>query len=289
MADTGLLGPGSAVIAFGLASAIFWGAGDFGGGLVTRRTALFGVVLGSQVVGMLLALGVAVARAEPAPGPMDAAWSVSAGIVGAVGICALYQGLAVGRMGVVAPVTGVVAAAIPVGVGIVTEGIPAAAVLVGICLAAIAVVLVSRARDEHGRRSGIEFGLLAGLGIGLFNVTIAQVTEGLAFGPLTILRGAEALTIVAFVAVSRGAWRVGRRLWPAVGVIGVLDMAGNGAYILATQSGPLAIAAVLSSLYPVTTVLLAAIFLRERMDRGHGIGVIAAAVAIVLISVGTRT
>jgi drug/metabolite transporter (DMT)-like permease len=285
--DAGPFGPGSGVIALGLLSALLWGAGDFGGGLATRRSALFGVVIGSQVVGVVIALGLAAIRSEPVPGLADAAWSVLAGVVGALGITNLYHGLAVGRMGVVAPLTGVIAAAIPVGVGIATEGMPPPIVSAGIAVAVVAVVLVTRTAGDTGRRSGVEFGLLAGFGIGLFNTTIAQVTDGLVFGPLAILRTTEALTVVVVVLLTRSGWRVGRPLWFAVLLIGVLDMGGNGAFILATQSGSLAVAAVLSSLYPVTTILLALVLLRERMTAQHAVGVAAAVVAIGLIASGS--
>jgi uncharacterized membrane protein len=284
--DAGPFGLGTGAIFLGLASAVLWGGGDFGGGWTTRRSTVFGVVLGSQAVGMLLALVLAVVRAEPVPGLPDIGWAAAAGVVGAVGITSLYQGLAVGRMGVVAPVTGVLAAAVPVIVGIASEGMPSTEVLLGIGLAALAVVLVSRIRDEGGRPSGLEFGLLAGLGIGVFNVLVAQITEGLAFGPLTILRGVEALVVAGVVLATRGEWRVARSLWPAIAVVGLLDMGGNGAYILATQAGSLAVAATLSSLYPVMTVILAAVLLRERVTGEHAVGVGAALGAILLINAG---
>ena len=120
-------GAASATVLLGLFSAVAWGCGDFGGGLLTRRTALFGVVLISQFVGLVLALVLAVVRGETVPAPADLGWSVLAGIAGGVGISALYQGLAVGRMGIVAPVTGVMAAVIPVAAGIVARGRAAAA------------------------------------------------------------------------------------------------------------------------------------------------------------------
>ncbi len=140
--------PATATVLFGLLSAIAWGGGDFGGGLLSRRTSVFGVVLVSQLVGMVVAIGLAVVRAEGLPTPADIGWSVLGGVVGGIGITALYHGLAVGRMGVVAPVTGVIAAIIPVVTGIVLEGWPDRLVLVGIVVAIVAVVLVSRVADE---------------------------------------------------------------------------------------------------------------------------------------------
>ncbi|MEP6639661.1 MAG: DMT family transporter [Chloroflexota bacterium] len=271
----------------GLVSALTWGAGDFGGGLLVRHTPLFGVVLVSQLVGMVLALALSLLRGETAPLPADLGWSVLGGISGVIGITALYRGLAVGRMGIVAPVTGVLAALIPVVAGIVTEGVPPTLVLVGIVLAIIAVILVSRVKDEAGRPSGLHLALIGGLAIGAFSVFVAQVSDGHAFGPLALIRGVEALLMGAVVVVSGAAWRPSRRLLPAIAAVGVLDMAGNGAFILAVQTGALAVAAVLSSLYPVTTVILAAIFLRERVTRTHAAGIALAVTAIACIAVGS--
>ena len=264
-----------------------WGCGDFGGGLLTRRTALFGVVLISQFVGLVLALVLAVVRGETVPAPADVGWSVLAGIAGGVGISALYQGLAVGRMGIVAPVTGVMAAVIPVAAGIVLEGVPPPLVLVGIALAIVAVILVSRVSDAAAGRSGLELALLAGVGIGAMSVCIAQIGDGHVFGPLVVIRSTQALLIVAVVLVTRSAWRVDRRLVPAIAGVGVLDMAGNGAFILAVQTGALAVAAVLSSLYPVTTVILATVVLRERVTRSHAVGIALAAAAVGCIAAGS--
>ncbi len=264
-----------------------WGAGDFGGGLLSRRAPLFGVVLASQLVGTLVALGLAVARGESLPSTADVGWSVAAGLAGGIGISALYQGLAVGRMGVVAPITGVMAALIPVAAGIAFEGLPPPLVLFGIGLAFVAVVLVSRVADEGGGSSGVGLALLAGTTLGLLGVAIAQISDGHVFGPLTILRASEALLIGAIVVVGRRAWRPNRRWWPALCGVGIMDMAGNGAFILAVQAGSLAVAAVLSSLYPVTTVVLATVVLRERVTRSHAVGIALAAVAVACIAAGS--
>jgi drug/metabolite transporter (DMT)-like permease len=248
---------------------------------------LFGVVLVSQLVGMVLAIGLTLIRGETAPTTLDLGWSVLAGIAGATGISALYKGLAVGRMGVVAPVTGVIAAVIPVGAGIVLEGVPPPLVLSGIALAIVAVVLVSRSDDGEGGQSGLGLALLAGAAIGAMSVCISQISDGHVFGPLVVIRATQAVLIVVLVVVTRSAWRVERRLLPATAGVGVLDMAGNGAFILAVQSGALAVAAVLSSLYPVTTVILATVVLRERVTRSHAVGIALAAVAIAAIAAGS--
>jgi drug/metabolite transporter (DMT)-like permease len=237
---------------------------------------------------MLLALALAIGRGETAPLPADLAWSVLGGVTGGIGITALYRGLAVGRMGIVAPVTGVMAALIPVAAGIAIEGLPATLVLVGIVLAIAAVLLVSRVRDEGSGPSGLGLALLAGVAIGAFGVCVAQLSDGHAFGPLVVIRGTEALLVGAAVVVTRSAWRPAGRLVLAIAAVGVLDMIGNGAFILAVQAGALAVAAVLSSLYPVTTVILAAVVLRERVTRVHALGIGLAMGAIVCIAIGSR-
>ena len=245
-------------------------------------------MLVSQLVGMAISAVLAVVNTEPWPGPADVGWSIVSGIAGVVGISCLYRGLAVGRMGAVAPVTGVLAATLPVLAGVLLEGLPGPTVLTGIGLAIVAVVLMSRVAGEEGRgRQGLGLALVAGTALGTFNVTIAQLTAGLVFGPLTIVRGVEAILVVVVIAATRVPWRLSGRILPLVLLIGVLDMSGNAFFILARQAGQLAMAAALSSLYPVATVVLAAALLRERITRVHALGIAAAALAIVLITAGS--
>ncbi|HEY0443964.1 MAG TPA: hypothetical protein VGC90_07075, partial [Candidatus Limnocylindrales bacterium] len=223
MPDPGPFGSASVVV-FGLLSAAAWGSADFGGALATRRATLFGVVVLSQLAGMVAAVILAITRTEPIPGLADVGWSVIGGVLGALGITALYAGLAVGRMGVVAPVTGVLAALVPVSVGIALEGQPSGIVVIGMALAIVAVVLVSRVPGESGSRSGIELALAGGVALGLFNVAISRIDDRLLFGPLTIVRAVEAATMVIVILVSRRPATVPRALIPAVLVVGILDM-----------------------------------------------------------------
>ncbi len=272
---------------YGLAAALVWGGADFGGGLASRRAAVFGVVLLSQLAGMALSLGIALFRSEAFPTGTNLLVCVVAGGLGGVGITMLYRALAIGRMAIVAPVTGVLAAVIPVVAGFATEGIPARLVLAGIVVAIVAVVLVSRVPDEAGGRAGLTEALVAGVTIGLFGVAIAQLSDGNLFSSLTVIRLTQGLLVVAIVVATRSAWRLPGRLVPPVLLIGILDMAGNSFYLLAVQTGQLAIASVLSALYPVSTVVLAALILHERVTRVHVVGIALAGLAIALIGAGS--
>lgn len=240
----------------------------------------------AQLTGMAIAVVLALVLGESMPTGVDIVWCVIAGVLGGVGITMLYRGLAIGRMGIVAPVTGVLAAVIPVVAGIILEGVPPPLVVAGIVIAIIAVVLVSRVEDEGGGRAGLNEALIGGVAIGLFGVAIAQISEGHVFSALTLIRLVQAGLVGVAVIVLRAAWRPGRNVLPAILIVGVLDMAGNAFYLLGVQSGALAIAAILSSLYPVVTVILATLVLAERVTRDHAIGIGLAVVAIVCIGLG---
>jgi len=236
---------------------------------------------------MAIALTLALVRGESVPAGNDVLLCLVAGLLGGIGITALYRGLAIGRMGIVAPVTGVLAAVIPVVAGIVLEGVPPVPVLVGIGVAIVSVVLVSRVADEGGGRAGLTEGLIAGAAIGCFGIAIAGLSEGQVFSSLAVIRLVQAALVIGLVLVARAAWRPPANAVLVILVIGVLDMAGNSFYLLAVQTGALAVASVLSALYPVVTVILAAVVLHERVTRDHSVGIALAATAIVLIGVGS--
>ncbi len=287
--------PQTSVVVLGLASAVAWGSADFGGGIAGRRAPLFGVILLTQLAGCGLALVLAVLRHESIPGGSNALIAVVAGAIGVVGIWALYRGLATGRMGVVAPISGVLSAVVPVTAGIVLQGLPGPAALLGIALAVVAVVLVSSAPSGIGlapqaRIAGlpadVAIALVAGSSLGLLNVVVSRFSPGAVFAPLVLVRLTEAAVMVILIRSAGRAWRVPRPVWPIVLATGGLDMAGNGLFILAAQAGRLDIAAVLSSMYPVSTLVLAAIVLRERVVGVHALGIIAAVLAIILVRIG---
>jgi len=232
-------------------------------------------------------LAVAVLLGEPLPGAATLGLAALAGCFAVAGILGLYQGLAVGRMGVVAPVTGLLAAVLPVVVGFARQGLPGTEVLVGIGAAFVAVILVSRTQDPAGRPSGLRYALVAGCGLGLFNIAVAAFPEHRVAWPLMTIKLAT-LVVIALVALGgRRSWRLPRAVVPAALATAVLDLAGNAFYILATQAGRIDIAATLSSLYPVTTVILAVVLLREHLSRSHLAGISCAALAIILIAGGS--
>lgn len=272
-------------VVFGLAAAVAWGAGDFGGGLASRRVPVYAAVLVSQAAGGAVCLALALLLGQTFPTGTDLLVCLVAGLVGGIGITMLYRGLAIGRMGIVAPVTGVLAAVIPVVAGFVTQGIPPPLVLVGIVLAVVAVVIVSRVAGESGSRDGLTEALVGGTAIGLFGVAIAQLSVGDLFADLTTIRFVQGALVVIVVLATRAAWRPGRLVVP-LALIGLLDTAGNALYLAAVQTGQLAIASVLSAMYPVVTVILAAVVLREPITRRHTVGIGLAAAAIALISLG---
>jgi drug/metabolite transporter (DMT)-like permease len=246
-----------------------------------------GVSLIVQAVGLAVMTIAALATREELPEPGPAALALIGGIIGVIGIVCLYHGLAVGRMGVVAPVTGVLAAVVPVLAGVVLEGALPLLVWLGVLFAVLAVVLVTRTAGGEGGRSGLEFAVVGGVGIGLFTVFLGLIPEGSLFWALALVKLSAGALLVTVILLARQPWRVPRRVLPAALGVAALDITGNGLFLLAAQAGALAVAAVLSSLYPVVTVILAVALLHERVTRAHVAGITAAVAAIVLIGTGT--
>ena len=280
--------PDLATVALGLASAVSWGAGDFSGGIASKRSPLFGVLTVGQAAGGLIVASLAVATGEPAPPALTLAWAVAAGATGAVGLAALYRALAVGRMGIVAPVSAVLSAAIPVVVGALGEGVPPWAKLAGFALALAGIWLVAGAGagapGAGEGRAGLGLAVVAGLGFGGFLVLMDRGAQGGTFWPLAAARATSfVLALVAALALRRP-WAPARGALPVVLLSGALDAGGNAFFVLASQAGRLDVAAVLSSMYPASTVALAALVLHERVSRRQGAGIAAVLGAIALIA-----
>ena len=268
-----------------LTSAVLWGISDFGGGVLGRRAPIFGVLLATQSVGFVIASLGLVVRSEPMLEGPDLGLALLAGGLAAIGVGSLYRGLAVGRMGVVAPVTAVLTATTPAIIGIAWQGFPGPIVFVGFALAIVAVIIVSVVPDDSsGRPAGLGYALVGGFTLGLLGVVLSRIDLQYAFAPLALMRALELVLFVTVVAIRGLAWRMPRSTLPLVVLVGVMDVAGNLTFLTAARTGDLSIAAVLSSLYPVVTVVLAAALLRERITRSHAAGVALAFVAIALIT-----
>ncbi len=276
---------GLSTVAFALAASITWGAGDFSGGLATRRAQVLSVVVGAYTVGFIVLVALALIWSEPFPTTLDLIWGSVAGLAGAVGLVAFYQALAVGRMGIVAPLAAMLSAAVPVLFGAFIEGLPGPIQLIGFVLTFIAVGLISGFGVVKGRPKGLGLALLAGLGFGSFFILISRVSHGSVFWPLAAARLSSLLFLLVVVLIRHQKVLPEKSVWLVVFLAGALDVAGNVFFVLATHAGRLDVAAILSSLYPAVTVLLATIILKERVTRLQAIGIVVALVAIPLISV----
>jgi drug/metabolite transporter (DMT)-like permease len=273
---------------YGLAAAASWGAGDFSGGVATKRSHVYLVVLLSHIVGLAGLLLLILLFGESFPTWRDLFIGALAGIAGAVGVLALYTGLAQGRMGVVAPLTAVITAIVPVLFGLFLEGLPQLHQLFGFVVALLAVWLISSDNGDAPARlrwADLRLPIVAGLGFGLFFIFIDQVSDNAILWPLVGARAASILLMALLVLWRGRGERPSRTQLGWIALAGVFDVGGNTFFALATSLGRLDVASVLSSLYPVTTVLLARFILNEHLARRQGIGVAAALVAVLLITV----
>ena len=257
-----------------LLGASFWGIGDFLGGLASRRAHVLTVLALSQAVGLLGAATWVLVAGEDRPAVTDLWPAAVAGAAGAIGLAALYRGMAIGAMGIVAPISAaspVVPLAVDVGRGIV----PSALQWLGIAVVLTGIVLLARepgGAGGSGLAAGVALALLAALGFGLFVVGLdAASDDGVAWTILVVRTTSTLLALVAAAVVS-APLRPPARLLPMIVAVGAFDTLANVLVAFATTRGPAGIVAVLSALYPVTTILLARVVLAERLDRGRRIG-----------------
>ena len=272
-----------------LAAAFAYGLSDFIGGVASRRTSPWPVAflasVGALVGAVALALG---SPGDPTRGHL--LWGALAGIGGGAGGAFLYRGLAAGRMGVVAPISGVGAAVVPVVVGVATGERPGALVWLGLFLALPGIWLVAREpgldASQPTTAEGVVDGVLAGLGFGVIFAAMGQVPDPAGYWPLAIAQS-TALLAIALTAAALGGSIVPRARsdWWGFGG-GVLATAAVLAFLLATQRGLLTVSSVLTSLYPAFTVLLASAWLKEHMHRAQGLGLGLCAVAVICVAAG---
>jgi len=276
---------GIASTAFGLAAATAWGVADFSGGIASRRYHLFGVLIVSQGMGLLFMASFALVSSEPFPALSSLGYGVAAGLAAAVGGAALYQALSVGQMGVASPVTAVLVAAVPVLFGAFRQGLPSLFQFSGLGVGMVALWLISRPEASRVHWN-ITMALLAGLGFGVFLVLLSQAGTNAVFWTLSTVRGISLLLMLGISVLRRQGSIPSFRALPLTLLAGTLDVTGSVFFMLAVAAGRLDIAAVLSSLYPVATALLARQVLRERVTRTQGVGIAAALVAVSLIAIG---
>ena len=246
----------------GLASSATWGAGDFAGGMAARRAPLFVVVLLSQALGLVLVVALALTLREPVPPTADWLWGGAAGIAGAVGVTALYGSLSLGRMGIAAPVSGVIAAALPVAFAWTRIGAPELLGLIGMGVALVGIVLVSAPKAERPPPRVLLLATLSGLGFAAFFILMGMSTRTAFLWTLSSARVASTIAVLALVLFMRPGWG---KPGVAVVIAGLGDVLGNACFLVATRLTRLDVAVVLSSLYPVMTVLLARIVLKEKL------------------------
>jgi len=278
-------------ILLGLASALSWGAGDFTGGLAARKVGAYRSVFYAEVVGILFLFLVIALTGEDMPGTRTILFSALAGALGTIGLMLLYHSMAVGVMSIAAPVSALLAAALPVAVGIFSEGFPGILTLIGFGFALAAVWMISQSeggvKDILSHLSDLKLPLLAGIGFGFYFVFMHEATRdgGTLIWPMVFSRTGGLLLITMYLLVTRADWRIDFRALPIISVNGILDLGGNFFFILAGQAGRLDVASVLSSLFPGATVLLAWIILKERLNRNQWMGVVCALIAIVLLTI----
>ncbi|WP_033307307.1 DMT family transporter [Streptomyces iakyrus] len=281
---------------FALATSLLWGLADFGGGLLTRRTPALTVVVVSQSIAVVVLGALVVATGAWSEAGPQLWFAVAAGLVGPVAMLAFYKALALGPMGVVSPL-GSIGVAVPVGVGLMLGERPGLLQFVGILVAVAGVCLAGgpQFRGAPVQRQAIVLTLLAAFGFGAVMALIAEASTTLTglFLALFVQRvtNVAAGGLALFVSVRRGGpalpadgfpWRT----LPALAFVGLADVAANGTYSIAAQHGPVTVAAVLASLYPVVTAVAARGVLRERLRAVQAAGAGLALVGTVLLASG---
>jgi drug/metabolite transporter (DMT)-like permease len=290
---------GNALLA--LAAAGLWGGGDFSGGMGVKSAgggvrAALRVVLMSHTVSFAVLVGIALLRGDAFPRGALLAWGVGAGVAGGLSLTAFYLALSRGAMGSSAAVSGLLAAAIPAAVTLGMDGSPGARPLAGFVVAGLAIWMIAGAQvgdAEAGSRSGTTaLAVGAGVGFGIYFVALKMAGPGGVVWPMATARmGSLSVCSLMLAGVSvrgRSAGgvrvRVGRRVVGWAMATALLDTSGNLLFLAATRAGRLDVAAVLASLYPASTILLAALALGERPTRRQAMGMVTAVVAVVLIA-----
>jgi drug/metabolite transporter (DMT)-like permease len=273
-------------IVLALLSALAYGISDFLGGIFSKRASPWQVAVVAQMSSTTFNT-IAGLVVGGSPTAADWKWGALAGVCAGIGAVFLYRGLAGARMGVVAPLSAVGCAIVPVVVGVATGDRPSGLAVIGIVCAFPAMYLISLVVDEDPtHRGGVIDGILAGLGFGLLFVFIGQMSDDGGLLPLALAQGFAILGVISMAVVLRQRFVPrGREPWRAV-VMGPLGAMATGCFLYATHHGLLSVVAVIAALYPAGTVVLATVLLRERIHAWQGVGLAFAAAAVTLVALG---
>lgn len=274
-------------ILLGLAAALLYGGSDFGGGLASRRFGPVRVTIVGSAVSAVLAWAALLASGGPGPDVRAIAWGLASGLAGGAGTLVLYRGLARGQMSVVGPVSAVGAAVVPVAAGIALGEHPSVLAVAGVLVSLPAIVLVATSGSVRGKLgAGLVDGLAAGLAFGILFIGLAQAGRNAGLWPVASEQTGALLPVLAVAVKSRVPLRIPVRAAGLPVLAGVSGTAATLTYFYATHFSMLAIAAVLVSLYPGFTVLLARVVLHERFSPAQraGLGLCALAVAAIALN-----
>lgn len=277
-------------IALAFASSVSWGVADFIGGLKSRALPVLNVLLISQATGLVLIAVLVAIRGEGEPGGDFAVFAALSAVAGITGLAAFYRALAIGNMGVVAPISAC-AGVVPVVVGIATGDRPSAIQATGLALALVGVVLASREEvvgeaERRGTARGTGLALISALGFGAFFLAMDRASDGDVPWAMLVNRITGVTILVLAVIALRPAFRAGRRDLPVLIGIGTLDVGANAMFGVAATKDLVSVVSVLGSLYPLTTIGLAAVVLHERPHRLAQVGVAIALLGVVLLAAG---
>jgi drug/metabolite transporter (DMT)-like permease len=270
-----------------LISAALYGGADFMGGIAAKRSTILSVAVISQAAGTVV-LVAATPFFGGHPSLSDLAWGLLGGVFGGAGISLLYHALSIGKMGVVSPITAVLAAIVPVAVGVVRGDPLHWFQLAGIGCAFVAVALISFSREPTGEREfatkGVKEAILSGIAIGGFFLVLGLSRSSAGMDTLLAARVGSSLFLLLLAGVTRTTLRPSPGSLGTLLLIGAVDMTANILFVVAAQTGALAISAVLTSLYPASTVFLARAVLKERLQLSQKIGVGLALAGVALIA-----
>ena len=272
-------------VVYGLASASSWGTSDFSGGLVTKTSSVFGVLLVANTAGIFLLIICSLWFGGPVPDINSFIFGASAGIAGLIGLAAFYKGLANAHMGMVASLAAVISAALPVLFGVLMEGFPSNRQIAGFAAAFAAIWYLSVSEKSHTIRwRQLTLPITAGIGFGFAFILIDRAVEHSVLWPLLSSKMMGEVLLITLLLIFRVGTMPRKHKYPIVCLTGFFDAAGTAFYASAAQVGRLDISAVLASMHPAITAFLAWVILKERLSRQQWIGVVAALIALALIA-----